>query len=76
MAAIAGLLLAIGSLLFLTCFLAVVALCRRAALRQEAEVEAEVRALSLSLKFRVRPTSGEMGNNRGEGSANSARSRL
>jgi hypothetical protein len=71
MAAIAGLLLAIGSLLFLTCFLAVVALCRKAVLRQEAEVEAEVRALSLSLKFRVRPASGVVA--RGEGSANSAR---
>jgi hypothetical protein len=72
MAAIAGLLLAIGSLLFLTGFLAVVALCRKVALQQEAEVEAEVKALSLSLKFRVRPASGAV-DARGEGSANSAR---
>lgn len=54
MAAVAGGLLAVGSLLFLAGFLTVVALCRKA-FGEGAEVEAEVKALSLSLRFHVRP---------------------
>jgi len=46
--------LAIGSALFFAGAVAVVALCRTA-LRQGAEAEGEIKALSLRLKFRVRP---------------------
>ena len=54
MPAIAGMLLAVGFLLYLAGFLVVVALFRKE-LRQGAEVEAEVKALSLGLRFHVRP---------------------
>jgi hypothetical protein len=54
MAADAGLLLAIGPPLFLIGFVPVVALCLKA-LGQGSEVEAEVRVLSLCLRFHVRP---------------------
>jgi hypothetical protein len=64
MATDAGLLLAIGPLLFLIGFVAVVALCLKA-LGQGSEVEAEVKAFSLCLRFHVGPP-GSSGPRRGE----------
>lgn len=54
MATAAGFLLAVDALLYLVAFLAVVALSRTE-LRRGFEVEAEVKPLSLGLRFHVRP---------------------
>jgi hypothetical protein len=54
MGAVASIWLAIGLALFFAGAVAVVALCRMA-LRQGAEVEGEIKAPSLRLKFHARP---------------------
>ena len=59
MAAGASIGLAVGLALFVAGAVAVVALCRMA-LRQGAEVEGEIKALSLRLRFRARPQGGSV----------------
>lgn len=56
MEAVASIWLAIGLALFVAGAVAVVALCRMA-LRQGAEVEGEIKAPSLRLRFHARPPS-------------------
>lgn len=56
MGAVASIWLAIGLALFIAGAVAVVALCRMA-LRQGAEVEGEIKAPSLRLRFHARPPS-------------------